>query len=77
MEKTKSNTFPILLILFALMGLGLGILIWLAPITDAEVTAGQQNLRNIADGMVKASVGAILGFAGARLSGSNGSSPPS
>ena len=74
MEEPKSNTFPILLILFALMGLGLGILIWLAPIADAEVTAGQQNLRNIADGMVKASVGAILGFTGARLS-SNGSPP--
>ena len=46
---------------------GMSILIWLAPIPDAEVTAGQQGLREIGDWIVKSSVGAIMGFSVAQI----------
>ena len=50
-------------------------LVWLSPAPADRLTPAQDNLIEIADWMVKASVGAILGFAGAaRLSGMSVSS---
>ena len=64
--------------LLALMATGLGILIWLSPIPAVEITPGQQNLMSIGDWIVKSSLGAIFGFAGARLGLPNrDQSPPS
>lgn len=55
---------PRFLIAFAMLlflaVVGMSILIWLAPIPDAEVTAGQQGLREIGDWIVKSSIGAIM-----------------
>jgi hypothetical protein len=39
-------------------------LVWLAPVTSEMLTPAQANLLAIADWMVKAAIGAILGFAG-------------
>jgi len=74
----RAARFPIMLVLFMVMGLGLSVLIWLAPIPDSELTDGQLHLLSLADGMIKVTLGAIFGFAGARLSISNrDQSPPS
>ncbi len=52
---------------------GIGILIWLAPVSADLMTPAQDNLIAIADWMVKAALGAILGFAsGVGLSARNG-----
>ena len=64
-------------LLFSLMAVGLSILIWLSPIPASEMTPGQQNLLNIGDWVVKASVGALLGFAVAQLSVNRNQPPPS
>ena len=62
---------PRFLIAFAMLlflaVMGMSILIWLAPIPDAEVTAGQQGLREIGDWIVKSSIGAIMGFSVAQI----------
>ena len=69
--------FPIMFALFTLMGLGLSVLIWLAPIPASELTDGQRHLMNLADGMIKVTLGAILGFMGAIFSFSDRDrSPP-
>ena len=52
---------------FLLAVAGLVILIWLALVLPGAITPAQQNLMDIADWMVKTSIGAILGFSGARL----------
>jgi len=49
---------------------------WLADVPADDFTPAQHNLLTIADWMVKASIGAILGCAGAR-EGSGPSSPES
>lgn len=64
----------ILIILFAIAIVGLVILVWLAPVTAADMTPAQDRLLNVGDWMLKASIGAILGFAGANLAARNGSS---
>ena len=52
---------------------GIGILIWLAPVPADSMTPAQDNLIAIADWMVKAALGAILGFAsGVGLAARNG-----
>lgn len=61
----KTVAFSTMLALFALMGLGLGVLIWLSPIPESELTAGQLHLMDVADGMTKIAFGGILGFMGA------------
>ena len=43
---------------------GIGILVWLTPVNVESMTPAQDNLLTIADWMVKAALGAILGFAG-------------
>ena len=72
----KSSAFPIMLVLFMLMGLGLSVLIWWAPISASELTDGQRNLLGLADGMVKVTLGAILGFMGVIFTLSNRDQPP-
>lgn len=52
--------------LFALAVLGVSILVWLSPVPSEAYTPAQERLLDIADWMVKASVGALLGFAGGR-----------
>lgn len=49
-------------------------LVWMAPVPAEDMTPAREILINIADWMIKASVGAILGFAGSRLA-VRGSSP--
>ena len=71
MEKMRSSAFPVMLVLFIVMGMGLSVLIWLAPIPDSELTDGQRHLLGLADGMIKVTLGAILGFMGAIFSFSN------
>ena len=60
--------------LFAVASVGLAILIWLTPVTVADMTPAQDRLLNAGDWMLKASIGLILGFAGGRLAARNGSS---
>ena len=62
-----SSTVSIVALLLGLVVLGVGLLAWLAPIQAEEITPSQDRIINIADWMTKASVGALLGFAGARL----------
>lgn len=67
---------PTLVYIVLLMGvaaLGVGLLVWLAPVTVVDMTPAQESLLNIGDWIVKASIGAMLGFGGARLVSRNGS----
>ena len=73
----SDSPFWTVVLLFSLMAVGLSILIWLSPIPASEMTPGQQNLLNIGDWVVKASVGALLGFAVAQLSVNRNQPPPS
>ena len=52
--------------LLGLAVLGISVLVWLAPVPSEAYTPAQESLLDIADWMVKASVGALLGFAGGR-----------
>ena len=72
----RSARFPIMLVLFIVMGMGLSVLIWLAPIPDSKLTDGQLHLLSLADGMIKVTLGAILGFMGAIFSLSNRDQQP-
>ena len=63
------TTAGILIVLFGLVVLGGGVLVWMAPVPAEDMTPAREILINIADWMIKASVGAILGFAGSRLAG--------
>ena len=60
-------TAGVLIVLFGLVVLGGGVLVWMAPVPAEDMTPAREILLNIADWMIKASVGAILGFAGSRL----------
>lgn len=50
-------------------------MVWLSPIGEDSLTPAQRTLLDIGDWMVKASAGAILGFAGGaglvKLNGTN------
>ena len=63
---------PILFMLVAVAGMGVSILLWLTPVQVGDITPAQDRLMNIADWMVKASIGAILGYSGARLAARGG-----
>ena len=68
---------PTILVVSCLLGfvvVGLSILVWLAPVSAAEMTPAQDKLIDIADWMTKASIGALLGFAGSKLATSRTSS---
>ena len=60
-------TIAAVVVLFALILLGGGVLVWLAPVPADELTPAQTNLIYLGDTMVKGAIGAILGFAGGRL----------
>ena len=63
----------LLLTLFALTAIGIAILIWLSLVPDGELNDAQSKLIEIADWLVKVSVGAILGIRGsAQLKTRNG-----
>ena len=62
-----STTVGVIGLLLALMVLGGGVLVWMAPVPAEDMTPARELLLNIADWMIKASVGALLGFAGSRL----------
>ena len=62
-----STTVGVIGLLLALVVLGGGVLVWMAPVPAEDMTPARELLLNIADWMIKASVGAILGFAGSRL----------
>ena len=70
------GTFGTILAFGALIFLilsGGGVLVWLAPVPADQLTPAQTNLIFLGDTMVKGAIGAILGFAGARLAmGGNG-----
>ena len=68
----RFNTILVLAALIGLIGAGGGILAWLAPVPASELTPAQLNMIDLADTMVKGALGAILGFAGARLAPRNG-----
>ena len=71
---SRLSAVSIVGLLFGLVGLGVSLLVWLAPVPAVEMTPAQDRLINIADWMTKASIGALLGFAGGRLAGSRASS---
>ncbi len=52
---------------------GVGLLVWLAPVPESQITPAQKSLIAISDWLVKASAGAFVGFAGGvGLVGRNG-----
>ena len=57
----------LLLALLTLIMMGVGILVFLAPVPVDLLTPAQENLLIIGDWMVKVCVGAILGLGGSRL----------
>ncbi len=63
----RSTTVGVIGLLSALMLVGGGVLVWMAPVPAEDMTPAREILLNIADWMIKASVGALLGFAGSRL----------
>ena len=63
----RSTTVGVIGLLLALILVGGGVLVWMAPVPAEDMTPARDILLNIADWMIKASVGAILGFAGSRL----------
>ena len=66
-------TAGVLIVLFGLVILGGGVLVWMAPVPAEDITPAREILLDIADWMIKASAGAILGFAGSRLAIKRGS----
>ncbi|MYE53578.1 MAG: hypothetical protein F4X34_00055 [Chloroflexi bacterium] len=73
-SRTKSDEIPtkwVFISLFAIGLVGIGLMVWLAPITEAEMTPARARLLDAGDWMLKASVGLILGFAGGRLAARN------
>ena len=67
-----SRIFQLVLVLLILMFTGIGILIWLTPVPEDQLTQTQADLISVADGMVMITFGAILGLVGARIAGANG-----
>ena len=61
------TTVGVIGLLLALILVGGGVLVWMAPVPAEDMTPAKDTLHNIADWMIKASVGAILGFVGSRL----------
>ena len=66
------HPLSLLISLFGLVVIGVGILAFLAPVPADGMTPAQESLLVIGDGMVKVSVGAILGLGGARLATAGG-----
>ena len=64
MSHGKVPALWILAALLMLTVLGIGTLAWLSDVPTDQLTLAQTRLIDVADWLVKASVGAILGFAG-------------
>ena len=64
MNLRETPLFVQLAVPFTILVLGLGILVWLASVPGDPLDAARSNLLGIADWMIKASVGALLGFGG-------------
>ena len=62
--KGKVIPFTIMGMLFALALLGGSVMVWQAGVASPEPTPAQRQLVELADWVVKAAVGALLGFAG-------------
>ena len=56
--------FWILFGLFAIFVTGVGLLVWLAPVQETELTPAQASLTTISDWLIKISAGAFVGFVG-------------
>ena len=54
----------VLVILFGLIIISGGVLVWLSPVTSEVLTPAQDTLIDTADWMIKSCAGAIVGFAG-------------
>ena len=65
MNRPPSTNLSIAL-LVGMIVLGGGVMVWLSQVSAERITPAQSNLLEIADWMVKASIGAILGLIGAR-----------
>ena len=61
--KGKMIPISVLFILFALIILGGGAMAWLSIVITDEPSPTQETLLNTADWLVKASAGALFGFA--------------
>ena len=61
------TTVGVVGLLLALILVGGGVLVRMAPVPAEDMTPAREILLNIADWMIKASVGALLGYAGSRL----------
>ena len=73
--RNSSGEIPtawILLVLVAIAAAGISIQFWMADVSADAMNPAHENLLATADWMVKASIGAILGFSGARLAIRNG-----
>lgn len=64
----RENAYAISLlgVAFALIGLGGGALIWLAPVPAEQMTSAQDTLRELADTVAKIGLGVLIGFFAAR-----------
>lgn len=49
-------------LLLGLIILGGGVLVWLAPVPAEQLPPAQNDLRDLADTVIKGSFGAIIGF---------------
>ena len=62
----KSYAIALLGAAFALIVMGGGTLVWLAPVPAEEITPAQDNLIELADTVVKVGLGVLAGLFGAR-----------
>ena len=56
------NTVCGILVLIGLISVGMGMLVWLSPVTEEQLTPAQKHLVNLSDLMVKAALGGAAGF---------------
>ena len=61
-----SYAISLLVVAFALIVTGGGALVWLAPVSAEEMTPAQNDLRDLADTVVKVGLGFLAGLFGAR-----------
>ena len=70
------TTASLIAALFFLIMLGVGVLVWLSPVTAEQLTPAQERLIDLADTLVKGAGGAFLGFVVSRFAiKSDGNNP--
>lgn len=67
MSRIEISGGLLMMVLFAFTIAGIAILLWLGRIPDDELTKAYSTLIEIADWLVKVSVGAILGLRGSAV----------